>query len=410
MRKLFLCMLVLFSIIISGCTEEKDNRIVNVNTRNWDNIVDSSKGTIVNLYTYIDKEEFITYVDKYIKPNLKTEHDITLRLIIDDYVDIIDRLENYKATEDENGEMDLIWVEGSKINEFISKDYVFGPYTNQLPNMEIYLDNNKYENSMYYGMDLMDSFLPFGRSQMVLFYNEEIVDEAPLSVDQLMTYVKSNNGKFSYPEAKSKLGREFINTVIINEIGERAILSLSGKESDEEILNVIKPGIDVLKEMNPYLWNQGQGYPLDEKELIDLYIAGEINIAMSSDQFFVENNELDDFPGDTYSFVFDKGTVSSYSYLCIPYNSLNKSGAMVTANYLLNPDAQGIKYNPSNWGNLPVIDPSRLNDSEFKKMKKIRIKKYSIDYSEFYTKSIPNIPKELDLKIAKIWYNEVYKK
>jgi hypothetical protein len=43
-------------------------------------------------------------------------------------------------------------------------------------------------------------------------------------------------------------------------------------------------------------------------------------------------------------------------------------------------------------------------------MKKIRIKKYSIDYSEFYTKSIPNLPKELDLKIAKIWYNEVYKK
>lgn len=410
MRKLLLCMLVFITIISSGCTEEKDNRIVNVNTRSWDKIVDSSNGTVVNLYTYIDKEEFITYIDKYIKPNLKTEHDITLRLVIDDYVDIIDRLNNYKATENENGEMDLLWIEGNKLEEFISKDYIFGPYTNQLPNKEIYLDNNKYENNSYYGMSLNDSFLPFGRNQMVLFYNEEIVDEPPLSVEQLISYLKSNNGKFSYPEAKASLGRDFINSVIINEIGERAILSLSGNESDKEIQRVIQPGIDLLKEMNPYLWNQGKSYPVDEKELMDLYVAGDIDMAMSKDQFFVQNNDLDDFPGDTYSFLFDKGTVSSYSYLCIPYNSLNKSGAMVTANYLLNPDAQGIKYNPSNWGDLPVIDPSRLNDSEFKKLKKIRIKKYSLDYSEFYTKSLPSLPKELELKIAKIWYNEVYTK
>lgn len=410
MRKLIVCILIVLTVFISGCTNEKDSRIENVNTRNWEKLLESSKGTKVNLYTYIDKEDFINYIDKYIKPRLKTEYDISLKLIVEEYEDIIYKLKEYKESENENGEIDIIWIEGDKINELTSKEYIFKPFTDELPSKDIYLDLNKYENTMYLGNDLKNAFLPFGRSQMVMYYNENAIDEGFPSTEELFDYVKKNPGRFTYPEAKSQLGQDFVNTVIMNEVSLREIMKLDGSESTDEIKKVIQPGIDMLIDINPYLWNDGKSYPMDERELIDLYNSESLDIGLSRNQFYVQNNDYDDFPGDTFTFVFDKGTVNEYTYLCIPYNSTNKSGAMVVCDYLLTPDSQVIKYNPSNWGNLPVVDSSRLNDIEFNKFKKVRLKKYSLDYSELYTKSLPTLSDKLSDKIREIWYQEVYTK
>jgi len=46
--------------------------------------------------------------------------------------------------------------------------------------------------------------------------------------------------------------------------------------------------------------------------------------------------------------------------VAIPYNSPHKAAAMVVADFLLSPEAQLSKADPTGWGDLPVLDPARL--------------------------------------------------
>ena len=67
------------------------------------------------------------------------------------------------------------------------------------------------------------------------------------------------------------------------------------------------------------------------------------------------------FPESTRTFVFDTGTIANTHYVAIPYNSPNKAGAMVVANYILSAEAQYTKKDVNNWGDFPAIEVTRLS-------------------------------------------------
>ncbi|MEH6495471.1 MAG: ABC transporter substrate-binding protein, partial [Pseudomonas marincola] len=61
------------------------------------------------------------------------------------------------------------------------------------------------------------------------------------------------------------------------------------------------------------------------------------------------------------TFVFDKGTIGNTHFVAIPYNSSSKEAAMVVANFLMSPEAQARKQNPTYWGDDTVLAISKLS-------------------------------------------------
>jgi putative thiamine transport system substrate-binding protein len=62
--------------------------------------------------------------------------------------------------------------------------------------------------------------------------------------------------------------------------------------------------------------------------------------------------------------VPDRGTLANVSFVAIPFNASYKAAAMVTANFLLSPEAQLRAQNPQYPVGMPVIDLTTLSAAE----------------------------------------------
>jgi putative thiamine transport system substrate-binding protein len=71
----------------------------------------------------------------------------------------------------------------------------------------------------------------------------------------------------------------------------------------------------------------------------------------------IANGEL---PDTVRSFVFERGTLGNTHFVAIPFNANAAAGAMVLANFLMSPEAQARKQDPSIWGDPTVLAVDRL--------------------------------------------------
>ncbi len=69
-------------------------------------------------------------------------------------------------------------------------------------------------------------------------------------------------------------------------------------------------------------------------------------------------------PGGVRTFVFATGTIGNTSFVAIPFNAANKEGAMVVADFLLEPATQAYAQDIEHLGNFTVLDLAKLSASE----------------------------------------------
>jgi hypothetical protein len=65
-------------------------------------------------------------------------------------------------------------------------------------------------------------------------------------------------------------------------------------------------------------------------------------------------------PDSVRTFTFAKGTIGNTSFVAIPWNAAHKEGAMVVANFLLEPATQAHAQDIRQMGNFTVLDVDRL--------------------------------------------------
>ncbi|MCL2699420.1 MAG: extracellular solute-binding protein, partial [Defluviitaleaceae bacterium] len=131
------------------------------------------------------------------------------------------------------------------------------------------------------------------------------------------------------------------------------------------IYDIIKPALDFLVELNPYLWQEGQTYPANPAMLDEMFTDGLTLMTKSYTPLFVAQGILaGEFPETTQTFVFDNGNIGNTHYMAIPFNAPNKEGALRLINHIISPEIQITKYDAGNWGDFPVFDVSRLNDEQ----------------------------------------------
>lgn len=388
-----LCMLLTISLV--GCSNKETKSSENILNNNYEEILESAKGSSVNFYGYGGDEVMNKWFDTYVIPQMKEKYDITVKRVGMDIDNILNQLLSEKQASSK-GVIDLVWINGENFKTAKENDLLFGPFTAKLPNFNNYIDGESKDITTDFGTSVDGMEAPWGKAQFAIMKNSSKVSQKMANTQNLKEIVKKYPGKFTYPALPDFTGSAFVRNVIYDIVGYEKVKNLP--EDEAKVKEVIQPAMDYLNEIKPYLWNKGKTYPQTSSQLDNMYSDNEVYFNMTYSPNGVLNRiKSGEFSKDTEILEFDKGNISNTHFLAIPKNSQNQVGAMVLADFLMSIDAQSSKSDSENWGDATVLDIEKMTKEEKSKFSK----------SIIIENSLPELKAGLVPIIEKIWIKEV---
>ena len=377
--------------------------------KNWEEVVNAAKGGTVNWFMWGGADNINQYVSSYIGGELKKRYGITLKRIgINDTAEAVNIVLGEKqAGIDEEGSVDMIWINGGNFRTMKQGDLLFCGYHSLLPNNN-FVDWQNPSIANDFGLSVDECEVPWNRAQFAFAYDSARTKNPPASIGELIDWMKENPGEFTYPAATDFNGSVFIRHVFYYAAGgPDALLG----DFDQEKFDTIAPKAwAILNDMKPYLWREGTTYPNAIANLAQLYANQEVAFYFDYDPaIFGINVENGIFPETTRSYGLKDGTIGNTNYIAIPYNSPNKAAAIVAANFLLSADAQYEKAKSDVWGAAPAIDISRLPLEEKQRFTELPRHPAVVDPAKLSENALPELHPDWISAIEKGWQENVAK-
>ncbi len=325
----------------------------------WDQIVNEARGGTVNWFMWGGADNINAYASDYIGTALKRDYDITLnRVPITDAAEIVNLILSEKEADvTDNGTVDLIWINGENFRSMKEAGLAFCGYTSLLPNDALVdWDNPAIAND--FGVPVEGCEVPWNTVQFAFAHDSAVLAEPPRDMAGLLSWIKANPGRFTYPAPPDFTGSAFVRHVFIHAAGGPE--GLLGPFDQVKFDAVAGKTWAILNGLEPFLWREGATYPTTVTQLNELFANGEVAFSFNYDpaQFGLAV-QAGLWPETTRSFGLRDGTIGNTNYTLIPFNSPNKAAAMVTQNLLLSGEAQLEKARTEIWGAAPAIEISR---------------------------------------------------
>ena len=406
MRKL-LALLLAFTLLFSfnGCGQEQSGtQKLDLSSAEWDEIVEAARGTTVTFYGWGGDENRNNWLNTTVADYVKEHYDIALEVVGMDINDILSKLSGEKQAGSETGSIDMIWINGENFYSAKDNGLLYGPFTGQLPNMEAYIDLEDPETLNDFCMPIEGYEAPYAKAQMVFFNDSAVTPEAPASAEELLEFCKKYPGKVTYPALPDFTGSAFVRNIIYELCGWEQFQDM---EADYDTVKAaIEPALDYLRELNPYLWNEGKTFPESSTTVDAMFADGELLMNMSYGPFSVATGIAEGtYTDTTRTFVFDNGTIGNTNYMAIAFNSPNKAGAMVVINAILSTELQLTQYEQLR--ELPVVSADKLSAEEQAAFDAVDLGEGVLSQAELLEHRLPEMPADLVPVIEEIWLNEV---
>ena len=406
MRKL-LALLLAFTLLFSfnGCGQKQSGtQELDLSSAEWDEIVEAARGTTVTFYGWGGDENRNNWLNTTVADYVKEHYDIALEVVGMDINDILSKLSGEKQAGSETGSIDMIWINGENFYSAKDNGLLYGPFTGQLSNMEAYIDLEDPETLNDFCMPIEGYEAPYAKAQMVFFNDSAVTPEAPASAEELLEFCKKYPGKVTYPALPDFTGSAFVRNIIYELCGWEQFQDM---EADYDTVKAaIEPALDYLRELNPYLWNEGKTFPESSTTVDAMFADGELVMNMSYGPFSVATGIAEGtYTDTTRTFVFDNGTIGNTNYMAIAFNSPNKAGAMVVINAILSAELQLTQYEQLR--ELPVVSADKLSAEEQAAFDAVDLGKGVLSQTELLEHRLPEMPADLVPVIEEIWLNEV---
>lgn len=382
-------------------TEGKDGDIQDMS---FEELKDAAKGSTVTFYGWGGDELLNKWLDDVFAPVMKEKYDITMERVPMDIDQILSQLSGELQANEEEGSIDMIWINGENFQSAKGNNMLYGPFVDKLPNVQEYVDTKSEDVTLDFAFPIEGYEAPYGKAQMVLIADTAVTPELPKNTDELLEFVKENKGKVTYPALPDFTGSVFVRNIIFDICGVDQFLDM---EADKETVKAaIEPALEYLRQLNPYLWNEGKTFPDSSTTLDNMFSDGEVVLNVTYDAFSTSVKIADGtYTDTTQSFQFDKGTIGNTNFMAIAKNSLNKAGAMVAINEMISPQIQADRYDTLKV--LPVVDYEKLTDQQKEAFDKVDLGKGNIPQEELLSKRLPEMPAKLVPVIEEIWLEEV---
>lgn len=368
-----------------------------------DDVLASVRGTVVTWYGYGGSDTNNTYIDHFIAPRVKSKYGITLKRVGMGIDMILNNLTNSVMSGEKKGPVDVIWINGE--NFYTARKYglLYGPFTADLPNFNHYVDVESRGVKFDFGYPVEGFEAPYGRAELVLEYDSELLP--PLrSADDILAAAKKYPGRLTYPALPDFIGSAFVRNIIYEKSGYEAVKDVDPRDK-EAVREAVRPAMDFLRELKPYLWKEGRTYPNSATLLDNMFADGEVYFNISYNPMHASVMiEKGLYPESVRTSVFEKGSIGNTNFLAVAVNSGNKTGAMVVINEILSFDGQLRKYQN---GELPVFDMRRLSLSEAEAVTSVPRGVATLTLDELSAHCVPELPADMVPVIEKIWEEEI---
>ena len=397
--------LLLAAVLVLGLTacgaKEKE---IDLNNASWEEIVKAAKGTTVTFYGWGGDENRNNWLNTTVADYVKEHYDITLEVVGMNIDEILAKLSGEKQAGSTKGSIDMIWINGENFYSAKDNGLLWGPFTDKLPNMEAYIDLTDPETLNDFCMPIDGYEAPYAKAQMVMFADTAVTADLPASAEELLEFAKANPGKVTYPALPDFTGSAFVRNLIYEICGWEQFQTM---EPDYDTVKAaIEPALDYLRELNPYLWNEGKTFPDSSTTVDAMFADGELVMNMSYGPFSVSTGiDQGIYTETTQTFVFDKGTIGNTNYMAIGFNSPNKAGAMVVINAIISGEIQMTQY--AQLRELPVVATEKLSDAEKAAFDAVDLGKGVLSQAELLAHRLPEMPASLVPIIEDIWLSEV---
>jgi putative thiamine transport system substrate-binding protein len=333
----------------------------------WSDIVARARGQTVYFNAWGGGEQINAYI-AWTAQQLEERYGIKLEHVkLADTADAVARvLAEKTAGKSAGGSVDLIWINGENFAAMKNAGLLYGPFAESLPNFRFVDVEGKptMRSDFTVAVDGLES--PWGMAQIVFIYDTARLKEPPRSMKAFLAWAKKNRGRFTYPAPPDFIGSTFLKQALYELAADPALLQQPA--TDEKFAGTTAPLWAWLDEIHPLLWRNGKGFPQNAQMQRQLLDDREIDITLSFNPGAASSDIAQGLlPETVRSYVLEGGTIGNTHFLAIPFNASAKEAAMVTADFLLSPEAQLRKQDPAVWGDPTVLAMDKLDAADREK-------------------------------------------
>lgn len=332
---------------------------------NWQAVLEDAKGETVYFHAWGGEPRINAYLG-WVSDRLAAEFGVNLEHVkLDDTAHAVSRIVAEKAAgKDHGGRVDLVWINGENFAALKEAGLLFSPgWADKLPNWKYVDVAGKPAVTTDFTVPTEGLESPWGMAKLVFSHDSARLKNPPKTLQGLLDYLQEHPGRFAYPQPPNFHGSTFLKQVLANTTSDPD--KLQHPVDEATFKQDVAPLFAYLDRLHPLLWREGRAFPQSAADLRRMLADGEVDIAFtfnpSGTSAAIEAGEL---PDTVRTFVLEGGTIGNAHFVAIPYNANAKAGALVTANFLLSPEAQARKQDPHNWGDPTVLDVEALPEDE----------------------------------------------
>jgi len=281
-----------------------------------------------------------------------------------DTTEAVTRVVSEKAAGlDAGGSVDMIWINGPNFLTMKQQGLLHGPFVADLPNAQ-YLDLSPTSPAAVDFTVPVDGYeSPWRLAKFVFTYDSARLPEPPRSMTAMADWAAANPGRLTHPAVSNFMGATFLKQALIELTPDAAVLQTPA--TDANFAAATAPLWAWYDGLRPNLWRGGQTYPENQSIQQQMLNDGEVDIAVSFDPASAASAIAAGLLPDTARvFVPKVGSIGNISFVAIPYNAANRDGALVVANFLLDPATQAHMQNIEVLGAFSVLDPAKLTTDQ----------------------------------------------
>jgi len=292
----------------------------------------------------------------------------------------------YKAKQT-NTEYDLVDFSGddwSKIVSLIGQDAFTKLDTSKLPNASSV--TAKCAVSPEYSQ-------PYRGTTVILAYNSAKVATPPTTMDELISWIKANPGRFAYnTPGTGGAGDSFVRTTVYNFISDESAMVSDDTKWEAQW----DQGFKLLAELHPYMYKSGGSvvYPNKNQGALDLLSQGEIDMCPMWADMVLSQRNAGTIPDTIKVTSITPSFTGAVQSLSIPSFGSNSEGAYAFMNYMLSDEAQDTLV--KQMAAIPLVSTANIDMTGYEDLK-------SLDVSKFRILSIGDLSNDFNER----WDNEI---
>ena len=265
------------------------------------------------------------------------------------------------AGKNTGGAVDLIWINGPNFLAMKDAGLLHGPFVSDLPNAQFVDLGAGSAASVDFTVPVEGMESPWRLAKFVFAHDSARVTP-PATMAGFVDWAAAHPGRMTHPHPSNFMGTTFLKQALIELAPDPAVLQAEVTDA------AYGPASEALWQwydaLRPNMWREGTAFPENESVQAQMLNDAELDIAMFFDPAapaaLIEQGLL---PDTARVFVPEGGTIGNISFVAIPYNAAHREGAMVVADFLLEPATQARMQDITVLGSFSVLDPARLDDA-----------------------------------------------